>query len=226
MKYLSVLLVVLCILLCSCSDDKIPSGEIEYKITYPYTDVSGFVGAILPEKATLIFNGTQIKTNISRGKIFTTDVISNEADRTVEMRLDFGDKFFYTILTESDIKKLTDSQPKYNIKSTSKQDSVQGMWSNEYTVNCDKDTVVHSNAWFTEDLVPQSAYFYSSYKDIKGIPLIYDVERYGVIMHLEAVKFTKREVLDTEFERDPTLVKVDFTDYEAEVQELFDILMD
>ncbi len=226
MKPLLLLPFAIFMLLASCSDSKIPEGEIEYVITYPYTDVSGLLGAVLPEKATLVFKGTKMKTNIARGKIFTTDVISDEATHSVEMRLDFGDKFFYAELTAADLKTLIASQPKYKLASTSKQDSVQGMWASEYTVDCSEDSVKHPNAWFTEDLSPAEGLFYSSYKEIKGIPLVFDFERYGVIMHLEAVNFKKREVLDSEFERDPTLVKVEFSQYESEVQELFDILME
>ena len=46
------------------------------------------------------------------------------------------------------------------------------------------------------------------------------------MMHIEAVQITKREVLDTEFDRDPKLTEVTFEDYEKEVQALFDVLME
>lgn len=218
------LLLVATTILSSCGESKIEQGEVEYLITYPYTEVSGFMEAILPEKATLVFKGTKMKSNVSRGKIFTTDLISDEATNLLEMRLDFGDKFFYAELDANDVKAFKASQPVYTINPTSNQDSVQGLWSTEYTVTSE-DTITHQNAWFTEALAPQNGYWYSSYHQIKGVPLIFDVERYGVIMHFEAVKFTQREVLDSEFERDPGLKKVSFEEYESEVQELFDILM-
>ena len=224
MKRILFLLVISSTLLFSCGDNKIPEGEIEYEITYPYSNVSGFMEAILPKSATLTFKGTKMMTHIVRGTIFETYVISDEADHSVEMRLDFGDKFYYTQLTKEDIEDLKTSQPDYKLTATSKEDSVQGMWAKEYTVESG-DTINHTNSWFTEDLKPQEGYFYSSYRTIKGVPVIYDVERYGIIMHLEAVKFTKREVLESEFERDPALMKIDFKEYESEVQELFDILM-
>ena len=50
-------------------------------------------------------------------------------------------------------------------------------------------------------------------------------ERYGLKMHIEAVKFTPREVLDSEFDQIHTYSKVNFDEYEAEVQGLFDILL-
>ncbi|MCG8575872.1 MAG: hypothetical protein MI810_13375 [Flavobacteriales bacterium] len=218
------LLFSLCLLLFSCGDNKIPEGEIEYIISYPHSDVSGFMEHILPETMTLTFKGSKVKSQIARGKIFKTEVVSDEADNSIEMRLDFGDKIFYCVLNEEEVKKLKDSQPTYDVTETGKADSVQGMWSKEYTVNSN-DTIDHDNAWFTEDLAPQSAYFYSSYHDIKGLPLVFDIERYGIIMHLEATKFIRREVKEEEFNRDPALEEVSFDEYEAEVQELFDILM-
>lgn len=58
------------------------------------------------------------------------------------------------------------------------------------------------------------------------MPLIYDIERYDVLMRLSAVKFSEREVQDKEFDRNPELKEVSFQEYEAIAQELFDILME
>ena len=221
----SVLLLVVGLTILSCGPNKVPEGQIEYEITYPHSDVSGFMEAILPKTMTLTFKGTKMLTTIERGNIFSTKIISDEKDKSIEMRLDFGDKLFYTILDESDIETLIASQPVYDLKSTEESDSVQGMWSTRYSVMCKTDSVEHDDAWFTDDLAPTDAYWFSSYGGIQGVPVIYDVERYGIIMHLEATNFTKREVKENEFDRDPALVEINFDEYEAEVQELFDILM-
>lgn len=226
MKNLFLIIAPVLLVLMSCEPEKIQEGEVEYAITYPHSEVSGFMQAILPETMTITFKGTKMKTTIARGEIFTTEIISDEADRSVEMRLDFGDQLYYTVLNQDEVQEMISSQPRYQLKDLGKSDSISGMYAASYSVECATDTIPLSNAWFTEDLVFTNAYWFTPYAETKGFPLIYDAGRYGVMMHLEAAKLTKREVKETEFDRDPALIKVSFEEYEAEVQELFDILME
>lgn len=225
MKKFYYLLPILLLALVGCQPNKINEGEVEYAITYPNADISPFMEAILPKTMTITFLGTKTKTRISRGEIFSTEIISDEADRTIEMRLDFGDKLYYTVLTADDIDKMISSQPAYKIKSLTTVDSIAGMFAQSYRIDYSGDTLPRANAWFTEDLAPQNAYWYTPYSSVAGFPLVYDAERYGVMMHVIASKIDKREVLESEFERDPALKEVTFEQYESEVQELFDVLM-
>jgi hypothetical protein len=217
--------VCLALIVSCCGKSKIPEGEINYEVTYPYMEVTGLMSAILPKEMTITFKGTKMKTSIKRGRIFATDVISDEADNSIEMRLDFGDKKYFCVLTDDEIKGLKESQPNYVITATEEADSVYGMWAKKYTVSCE-DSLKPDDAWFTEDLAVQNGAWFSAYKDLVGMPVIYDVERYGMMMHVAAVSFSKREVKDDEFTRDPELEEIDFETYEKEVQELFDILLD
>ncbi len=226
MKNLLFFSVSFLLLFTACTPDKVQEGEVEYAITYPNSEISGFMQAILPETMTITFKGNEIKTTVARGKIFKTEVVSNEETRKVEMRLEFGDKLFFTQLNESEIEQMIASQPVYNTSSTEKSDSIVGLYASSYTVDCPDDTITHTNAWFTEDLAPANAYWFTSYAKLKGFPLIYDAERYGIMMHMEAVSFKQREVTETEFERDPDLSEVTFQECEDEIQELFDILME
>tara|TARA_B110000046_G_C13011639_1_gene406918 strand:- start:1027 stop:1707 length:681 start_codon:yes stop_codon:yes gene_type:complete len=226
MKKILFLFAPLLLLVTSCKPDKLQEGEIEYAITYPNSEISGFMQAILPETMTITFKGTKMKTTIARGEIFTTEIISDEADRLIEMRLDFGASLLYANCNENEVQELISSQPEYKVKALGASDSLAGMYSTSYSIEGANDTITRSDAWFTEDLIMTDAYWFTPYADTKGTPVIYDAERYGMMMHIEAVKITKREVLDTEFDRDPELVEITFEDYEKEVQALFDLLME
>lgn len=225
MKKLLPLLALPLLFITSCGKSKIEEGELTYDITYPHMEVTGLMSAILPKEMTITFKGTKMMTTISRGKIFETKVITDETDKSIEMRLDFGDKKYYCQLTDDEIKKLQESQPKYTINKSSEQDSIKGVWANKYEVSS-ADSIQPGDAWFTEDLAVQKGAWFSAYKDVVGMPVIYDVERYGLLMHVESNNFIQREVKDDEFERDKDLMPVDFETYEREVQELFDILLE
>ncbi len=226
MKKLIFLIVPMLLLLNSCNPSKVDEGEIEYIVTYPNSKISGFMLAILPENMTITFKGSKMKTSFESGTFFTTEIISDEADKSIEMRLNFGDIQIFTVLDENEIQEMISSQPRYTITDLGNQDSISGMYSSSYSVTSKSDTTPHETAWFTEDLSLANPYWFTSYAAIKGLPLVYDAERYGVMMHLVATKLTKREVLPTEFDRDPVLKEVSFEEYEAEVQELFDTLIE
>ncbi|MFT5823590.1 MAG: hypothetical protein ACI8ZM_004852 [Crocinitomix sp.] len=226
MKKILFLFAPLLLISTACKPDKVQEGEIEYAITYPNSEISGFMQAILPETMTITFKGTKLKTTVARGEIFTTEIISDESDRSVEMRLDFGASLLYASLNENEVQELISSQPEYKLKALGNSDSLGGMFSTSYGVEGKNDTITRSDAWFTEDLVMTDAYWFTPYAGTKGTPVLYDVERYGIMMHIEVVKITKREVLETEFDRDSDLDEVTFEDYENEVQALFDVLME
>ena len=225
MKKLLVLLVLPVLFLSSCGKDKVKEGELTYEITYPYMEVTGLMSAILPKEMNIVFKGTKMKTTIARGKIFSTEVITDESDKSMEMRLDFGSQKFYCELTKEEVNDLIASAPNYTIKKTEETDSINGVWAYKNIVSS-TDSLQPGDAWFTEDLLIEKGAWFSAYKDVKGMPIIYDVERYGLFMHCNATNFAKREVKEDEFTRDPDLEKITFEEYEKQVQELFDILLD
>lgn len=224
MRKILIVLLALPLLFTSCGEDRIPEGEITYEITYPNMEVTGLMSAILPKEMTIVFKGRKMKTTISRGHIFETDVITNEETQDIEMRLDFGDKKFFCELTEAEVKALKDSQPKYKINKTEEQDSVAGLFCTKYDVSSDNADL--DVAWFTDALTIEKGAWFSAYHSVTGMPVVYDVERYGLLMHVSATNFIEREVKEKEFERPKGLDQVDFQTYEEEVQELFDILLE
>lgn len=225
MKKATFILFLLATLLFQSCDSRIEEGELSYKMTYPHADTNGMVGRILPQEMTVIFKGTKTKTEIARGKLLNMQIISDNVDQSIEMRLDFGDKNYYCVLTEADRTKLLDLQPEYEVALTGKEDSVSSLWAKEYTVKEKGSDKGHQNAWFTEALRPDEMYFYSSYVGTKGVPLIYEMEQYKLVMRVEAKEFREREVREEEFIRDPSLREVSFDQYYEEVQELFDLLI-
>lgn len=213
--------------LIGCGANKIEQGQLEYTVTYPGIQVSGFTLSMLPDEMTCIFKGTKVMTSIKRGKLFNTQIITDESNKSVEMRLEFGSEHaIYTVLTPEEISQLKKSQPVYDVVKANHEDSVAGLWASEYAVSCKTDSANHESSWFTTALTLKDPFWFSSYNGVEGMPLIYDVERYGVLMRLSAVKFSEREVKETEFDRNPELKQVSFQEYEAIAQELFDILME
>jgi len=210
-----------------CGPKRINQGEITYSITYPYNDeISSTMKMILPKEATLIFKDSKMLTIVKTGKIFKTEIYANESTEELEMRLDFGSDDFYTILSKDDQLKFLQSQPHYTVKSTEIADSLSGLWGKKYLVKYDSDTIPEFDSWFTEDLSLQKISWFSNYNGIVGVPLIYDIDQYGIRMHFEITGFKKREVEDTEFDRDTKLKEIKYIEYDKKLYDLFHALTD
>ena len=210
--------------LASCGGSKIPEGEVKYELTYPYMDTDGLLGIVVPDEMTIVFKGTKMKTTIKKGSFFETIVISDESDNSIIMYMDMDTTQMCCELKDSEVDDLLKSQPKYKCKKTSEQDSVAGVMSTKYTVTSE-DTLVPSDAWFTDAFTVEKGAWFSSYADVEGFPLVYDIQRYGMMTHATAVDFMEKEVPENTFEVEGEFTKVSFEEYEREAQKLFDILI-
>lgn len=214
--------------LTSCGGPEyIQEGELTFDITYPYNDnLSGTMLSILPKEASLIFKGSKMLTIVKRGKIFRTEIYADEATKELEMRLDFGSDKFYTVMNDADQKVFKSHLPKYTLKPTETADSLKGLWAKKYTTHYDQDSLPAFDSWFTEMLSLQNITWFSNYEGTVGVPLIYDIDQYGIRMHLEVSSFKKREVKDEEFTRSGKLKETTYTEYDKKLNELFTILQD
>lgn len=219
--------ILLCsLVLSSCKQEKIKQGEIDYEITYPYTDLNGIMDVMLPKKMTVIFKGDRMIASIEKPKIFRTDIISNGVKKDLKMRLDFGSENIEANLTTEDIVLLQKSQPNYEVGNSIKTDTVAGLEATFYSVEGVDENIGQFDCAFSNNLSITNTEWFTSYIGSKGIPLIYVIERYGIIMHLRATKFTSREVQDKEFSGKKSFKDVPYTKYENKVNELFELIIE
>ncbi len=217
--------VILLSVFTSCKDNKIEQGEIEYEITYPYnTNVTGVMEMMLPKEMNVKFKGTKMIVTIQRGSMFTTQIVSDEATQKLEMRLDFGSDVINTFLDADDVEVFLNTQPKYHISKPQNADSLLGLSTLKYTIDCNNDTLPPFDSYFTSDLAPQDATWFTTYRGAKGVPLVYLIDRFGIIMKVEATKFTPKEITEKDFEPTENYTTVPFSKYDKKLNDLFEIM--
>lgn len=226
MKKLIPTLLIISIFAISCGKEKIQQGEIEYEITYPYSELNGIMDVMLPKKMTAIFKGDKMIASIEKSKIFRTDIVSEGSTKKLIMRLDFGSENIEANFTPEDIKSLQSSQRNYEVGSPIKTDTIAGLEANFYSVKSDNESIGQFNCAFSTGLSVEDTDWFTSYNGATGIPLIYVVERYGIIMHLRATGFKSREVSDSEFETKLPFKQVKYKNYEKKVTELFELIIE
>ena len=226
MKLSIFLLIFLSLSLVGCNGGKVDSGEIEYEISYPYNNLSKLMEMMLPKTMTIVFKDDKMITTIKKGNLFTTKIISNENTRELEMRLKMGSDIFNTNLNEEDVVILLNSQPKYNFSAPSQSDSLLNYLCQHYEVDCTtNDSISVFSSVFTRDFTIQNATWFSSFNEIKGMPLEYVIDRYGLVMKVKATRFIKRDVKDSEFDPEFKYKEVPYVRYNKKMQDLFDIMV-
>ena len=226
MKYLCSPIILISLLLISCEKSEIQQGEIEYEITYPYADLQGVMDVVLPKKMTVKFKGEKMVASIRNGKFFRTDILSDGQSKALQMRLDFGSEKILTDLDKDDLVTLSNSQPNYTTTPANTNDTVAGLSANYFTAKSNNEEIGEFICAFSNNLSVKQTEWFTSYKGTSGIPLIYIIERYGVIMHLRAVNFMSREIKDSEFESKKKFKTVDYDEYEKSVNELFRLIIE
>ncbi|MFD1553481.1 hypothetical protein DNU06_07355 [Putridiphycobacter roseus] len=226
MKKLIFSLFLIGLTISSCKESKIQQGEIEYEISYPYSELSGIMDVMLPKKMTVKFKGDRMIASIEKGKIFRTDIISTTIKKHLMMRLDFGSEKLEADLNNDDLKSLATNQTQFENLGVIRKDTVAGLQATFYKVKSANDKVGEFETAFSNNLTIENTEWFTSYKDTKGIPLIYIIERYGVIMHVRAYKFKPREISDSEFETEKNFKSVSYKSYENKVNELFQLIIE
>jgi major membrane immunogen (membrane-anchored lipoprotein) len=226
MKKIFPVVIVVSLVLLGCGKEKIQQGEITYEITYPYTELNGIMDVMLPKKMTVVFKGDKMIATIEKSKIFKTDIYSESNTKTLKMRLDFGSENVEASLSDEDLVQLQENQPKYDVGQPIKTDTVAGLEATFYNVTSTNDNIGKFNCAFSNDLSINQTEWYTSYIGSIGVPLIYVVERYGIIMHLRASNFRSREVMDSEFETSQPFKQIPYTNYEKKVTELFELIIE
>jgi hypothetical protein len=199
----------------------ITEGVIEYDITYPKLDPNSMMASGMPNKAYLHFKNNNTSNDMSgmMGLISIT-YISNCKNKAVEQRLTLINKKYASPINAEDLKRLNDSYV------TSVEEAKSGIQIAGF--NC-KEAVVklidgtQSKVYYTNDIGIENPNWSNPYSKIDGVLMDFQMERYGVAMHLKAKSVLAQKVDDSVFviPADSTEYKITpFSELEKILQEL------
>ena len=217
------LLLVLLIILKSCGSGKISEGVIEYEVTYPDFQGSDMMKGMLPGKMTMKFKDGKFVTTVSKGKSIKTIFIADCRNKTLISAFQFGTKKLYVVLTEKEINKMLKEFPKVEYLDIKGRDSLAGFFCKKKVAVFEDISYKESELWYTEEIdLPNPNWCYP-YKEITGVLLRCDLDRYGLRMNLKAKSFKEESVADEDFEVPAGFKRVRFADLEKEIKKLFNM---
>ncbi|TAL63359.1 MAG: hypothetical protein EPN85_00250 [Bacteroidetes bacterium] len=184
----------------------ISEGVIEYDITYPKLDPNSMMVSGMPSKAYLRFKGNNMSNDMSgmMGLISIT-YISNHQSRVVEQRLTLINKKYASEISADDLKRLNDSYLS-SVEDGGGSAEIAGYKCKEAIVKLMDGEQV--KIYYTNDIGIENPNWSNPYSKIDGVLMEFQMERYGVVMHLRAKSVLAQKVEDEAFQ-----IPADSTEY-------------
>ncbi|MBL4670042.1 MAG: DUF4412 domain-containing protein [Flavobacteriales bacterium] len=198
-------------------------GIIAYKVSYPKMDKNNFMLDFMPKKMTLKFKNDKYVTNLSAGMgMFKTSfIIDKDANEFSQLVKLINKKYILTLKGE-DIKASINSLPTYHIEHTGETKKILGYICEKAIITVDNEANDAFTVFYTNKIDIESPNWNNQFKEIDGVMLEYQYEKYGICMRFKAqnIKFT--EIDDSEFEIDSKYVPISEVEMNKEMQEIFD----
>jgi len=175
----------------------ITEGVIEYDITYPNINPNSMMASGMPSKAFLRFKDNNTSNDMSgmMGLINIT-YVSNLQKKQVEQRLTLINKKYASEINADELKELNDSYVS-SIEEGKKTLQIAGYKCKEVLVKLmdGKQTKVY----YTNDIGIENANWANPYNKIEGVLMDFEMERYGIAMHLKAKSVLAQKIDETIF---------------------------
>lgn len=175
----------------------ISEGIIEYDITYPKLDQNSMMVSGMPSKAYLRFKDNNMANDMSgmMGLISIT-YISNQKNKTVEQRLNLINKKYASEISSDDLKRLNESYVS-SIEEGGADVEIAGYKCKEALVKLADGEKL--KVYYTNEIDIEQPNWSNPYNKIDGVLMDFQMERYGVVMHLKAKSVLAQEMDDATF---------------------------
>jgi hypothetical protein len=194
---------------------------IEFEITYPYYQGSGFMASMLPDKMTMTFKDGVYKTEVSKGTLFKSSFIVDCNKKTLTNLFHFGTKNIYCVMSEKSVKEMLKKAPKPQYLETNDGDSLAGFLCKKTVAYYEEVEQPDVAIYSTSEIKIPNSNWWTPFSEIKDVLLEYEVEQFDFRMRFTAVKFTATEVDDSEFDVPSQYKKVSLKKIEKELKEVF-----
>ena len=199
----------------------IAEGVIEYDITYPKLDPNSMMVSGMPNKAYLRFKDNNTSNDMSgmMGLISIT-YIANHTKQAVEQRLTLINKKYASTISPDDLKRLNDSYVS-EVQEGSATQQIAGFTCKEAIVKLMDGK--EAKVYYTNEIGITNPNWSNPYSKIDGVLMDFQMERYGVAMHLKAKSVLAQKVDDSTFQLPADSVeykRIVFSELEKILQDL------
>jgi hypothetical protein len=195
----------------------ISEGVIEYDITYPKLDPNNMMVAGLPSKAYLRFKDNNMANDMSGMMGLISITYISKTDKTVAQTLTLINKKYVSELSAEDLKKINGEYLE-KIEPGKNTRDIAGFKCKEAIVKLTNGETIH--VYYTDEINIANPNWSNPYNTIKGVLMDFQMERYGVAMHLTAKRVLSQKIEESTFTVSDDHKKIPFSELEKILQEL------
>ncbi len=192
------------------ADKNVSEGVIEYQVTYPKLEPGNPMATFLPDKAYLHFKDDKMVTEMS-GLMFRISYISNQSSSSVEQTFALLGQKKVSDISAKELKKLNGSFLT-SIEKGTKTKAIAGFACKEALVKLKSGESIQ--VFYTNDIGINNPNWSNPYTKIDGVLMDFQLESYGLFMHLTANKVLPESVEDSSFDVSKDHTKIPFSELE------------
>ncbi|PCJ25802.1 MAG: hypothetical protein COA97_06910 [Flavobacteriales bacterium] len=204
------------------SSDK-TQGIIAYNVSYPKMDKHNLMYDFMPKKMVLKFKDNKYKTTLSAGMgMFKTSFILDPDENQFSQLVKLINKKYILTLKGDEITQSISRLPSFHIEHTGETKKILNYVCKKVIVTVDNEANDAFTVYYTDKIKLENPNWNNQFKEISGVMLEYQYEKYGICMQFKAknIKFT--EINDNEFDIDEKYENISEVKMGEEMQEIFD----
>lgn len=178
----------------------ISEGMIEYNLEYLNKDPDFSIANVYPDKLTYKFKDNNTYTELSAGGgIFTTSVLTNYTDKTVDQMVKMINKKYVLRMDSAMLRSSFENISGMQYTFCDETKNIAGYQCKKVIISY-KDNVKPSfYIYYTNDINIENATWCTPYDSIKGVLMEYQIKINGIEMKLTACQVSKKKYSDTIF---------------------------
>ncbi len=196
----------------------IAEGVIEYDITYPKLDPNNMMVSGMPSKAYLRFKNNNTVNDMSGMMgLFSITYISDQSTKQVVQMLTLFNKKYVSDISKDEMKKLNSSYLN-TVEPGANTQEVAGFKCKEAIATLKNGETVH--VYYTNDINIFDPNWSNPYYQISGVLMDFEMERYGITMHLKAKSVIADKIDDSIFNVSADYKRIPFEELEKILEEI------
>jgi|CXWL01.1.fsa_nt_gi hypothetical protein len=193
----------------------VAEGVIEYEVTYPKLDPNSLMAGFLPDKAYLRFKNNNMITEMS-GMMFKISYISNQESKSVEQTFSLLSQKSASHISLEDLQKMNGSYLS-SIEEGTQAKEIAGFSCKEAKVKLKTGEAIR--VFYTNEIGITNPNWSNPYSKLDGVLMDFQLESYGLSMHLTAKSVLPEKIEDSSFRVSNDHNKIPFADLDKLLRE-------
>jgi len=186
-------------------------------------DKTKFMFEFMPKKMELIFKNDKYITNLSAGMgLFKTSFIVDKNKSEFTQLVKLADKKYILTLKEEKVEESLSRLPSFIIEYTGETKQILNYACKKAIITINDGSNDVFTLFYTDQINIKTPNWCNQFKEINGVLLEYEYEKYDVCMRFTAEKIAFKNINDTEFKIDKKYVAISESNLDKEMQEIFD----